>query len=84
MGFLDDARDKAEGLQEQAEDVAQTHGDKIKEGLDKAEDVIAERLPEDKRDQAGAIVDKAKEMVDRLDDGEDDPVGGAASPEQRR
>lgn len=82
MGFLDDAKDKAEALQEQAEDVAQSHGDKIKQGLEQAEGMIADKLPEDKRDQAGAIVDKAKEMVDRLDDQEDDPAGGAASPER--
>lgn len=84
MGFLDDAKDKAEALQKQAEDLAQSHGDKVKQGLDQAEGMIADKLPADKRDQAGSIIDKAKEMVDRLDDGEDDdPVGGAASSERR-
>jgi hypothetical protein len=44
----------------------------------------ADKLPADQRDQAGSIIDKAKEMVDRLDDDEDDdPVGGAASSERR-
>lgn len=83
MGFLDDARDKAEELHRQAEDVADAHGDKIKEGLDQAEELIADKLPADRRDQAGAVIDKAKEMVERLGDGDDDPVGGAASREQR-
>lgn len=81
MGFLDDAKDKAESLREQAAKVAKEHGDKIKQGLEKAEDAVEDRLSPEQRQQAGAVFDKASDMVEDLadDDPADRPEGQAGS-----
>lgn len=78
MGFLDDAKDKAQSLREKAERVAEEHSDTIKQGLEKAEDAIGDRLSPERREQAGELFDKAGEMVDRIAD--DEP---ADQPEER-
>lgn len=62
MGFLDDAKNKIEGLVE-------GHGDKVKEGLDKAGDIVDDKTGGKYGDQIDGAVDKAKGAVDGLDQG---------------
>jgi hypothetical protein len=62
MGFLDDAKNKIEGL-------VGGHGDKVKEGLDKAGDLADDKTGGKYGDQIDGTVDKAKDAVDGLDQG---------------
>lgn len=59
MGFLDDAKKKAQGL---------IHGneDKVKDGIDKAADVAETKLGDEHADKIDAAADKAKDVVDDL------------------
>lgn len=59
MGFLDKAKDQAEKL-------AEDHGDKIEEGIDKAADLADEKTGGKYSDQIETGAEKAKDVVEDL------------------
>lgn len=74
MGFLDDAKDKLEK-------VVDDHGDKIREGLDKAESVIDEKTKGKYSDKIQTGTGKAKDAMDRLAHQGDTGSAGSAGTE---
>ncbi|MFC2153178.1 Rv0909 family putative TA system antitoxin [Actinomycetota bacterium] len=60
MGFLDDAKD----LADKAEDAAADHKDTIKGGVDKAGDMVKDKIGQDEHVDKG--IDAAKGVVDKL------------------
>jgi hypothetical protein len=65
MGFLDKLKGKAR-------DVVDLHGDKVAEGIDKAESVIDEKTGGKLGDKGDAVAEKAKDALDNLDGKNDD------------
>jgi hypothetical protein len=59
MGLFDDIRDKAEDLAEQ-------HGDKIVEGIDKVADLADERTGGQHHDKIESGAEKARDYVEKL------------------
>lgn len=80
MGFLDKIKGRSgdlEKIKARATQLAQEHGDKIDQGIDKAAglaDKATKGKYSDKIDQAAV---KAKESAEKLGD---DPKGGPAAP----
>ncbi len=64
MGFLDDMKNKAE-------DLAEEHGDKIEEGIDKAADMIDDKTGGEHSDKIEAGSEKAKDFVEQLGQADD-------------
>ena len=62
MGALDDMKDKARDLAEQ-------HGDKIKEGLQKAGEFADEKTGGEHSDKIDKGIAKGEELIDKLGDG---------------
>lgn len=60
MGFMDDAKD----MLDKAEDTAADHKDKIKDGLDKAGEMVKDKVGQDEHVDKG--VQMASEQVDKL------------------
>ncbi len=65
MSFLDDAKNKLEGLVDQ-------HGDKVSDGIDKAADVIDQKTGGKLGDKVDLGAEKAKDALDSLDGKNDD------------
>ena len=65
MSFLDDAKDKLEGLVDQ-------HGDKVSDGIDKAAEVIDQKTDGKLGDKVDLGAEKAKDALDSLDGKNDD------------
>ena len=65
MGFLDKFKSKAE-------DLVDSHGDKVSEGIDKAADVIDDKTGGKLGDKLDLGADKAKDALDSLDGKNDD------------
>jgi hypothetical protein len=65
MGFLD----KIKGL-------VSKNADQVEEGLDKTGEIAKEKLPDEHDDKVDAAVDKAKDLVEGLDDDDEEPSGG--------
>jgi hypothetical protein len=63
MGALDDMKDKAKDLVGQ-------HGDKIKEGLEKAGEFADEKTGGKHSDKIDKGVEKGGELIDKLGDGD--------------
>lgn len=59
MGLLDDAKDKIGGLLKGKEDT-------VKDGIDKAADVIEDKVGEKHADKVEDVAEKAKDVVDKL------------------
>ncbi|MEU7583065.1 antitoxin [Streptomyces sp. NPDC041068] len=81
MGFLDQLKAKLAPAKDKVSDLAQQHGDKIDQGLDKAAKVVDEKTKGKYSDKIQAGTGKAKDAVDRLagqDEGKD--TGGGATP----
>ncbi|ATL30934.1 antitoxin [Streptomyces formicae] len=81
MGFLDQLKAKLAPAKDKVSDLAQQHGDKIDQGLDKAAKVVDEKTKGKYSDKIQSGTGKAKEAVDRLagtDEGKD--AGGGATP----
>ncbi|QEU91410.1 antitoxin [Streptomyces kanamyceticus] len=81
MGFLDQLKAKIAPVKDKVSDLAQQHGDKIDQGLDKAAKVADEKTKGKYSDKIQSGTGKAKEAVDRLagtDEGKD--AGGGATP----
>lgn len=53
-----------------AKEAAETHGDKIKGGLDKAGDFVDEKTGGKHSDKIDQGVEKAKDSIDKLGDGD--------------
>ena len=66
MGLLDRFKKTAEEVKDKAEDLAGEHGGKVKEGLDKAADVVDDKTGHKHTDKIEGAVDKAKDAVDKL------------------
>ncbi len=63
--MFDNLRD-LEKLKDKAEEIAEDHGDKIADGLEKAGDLLDEKTDGKHSEQIDTAVDKAQELVDRL------------------
>jgi hypothetical protein len=64
MGFLDKFKDKAE-------DLAEEHGDKITEGIDKVADIADDKTGGKYSDQIDTGAEKAKDFVADLAEDDD-------------
>ncbi|MEV5981691.1 antitoxin [Streptomyces sp. NPDC052114] len=81
MGFLDQLKAKLAPAKDKVSDLAQQHGDKIDQGLDKAAKVVDEKTKGKYSDKIQTGTGKAKDAVDRLagtDEGKD--TGGSTPP----
>ena len=81
MGFLEELKARLAPARSKVSHLAQEHGDKIDQGLEKAAKVVDEKTKGKYSDKIRTGTGKAKEAVDRLaapDDGKG--TGGAATP----
>ncbi|WP_405843620.1 antitoxin [Streptomyces sp. NBC_01518] len=53
-------------LKDKAEEIAEEHGDKIADGLEKAGDLVDEKTDGKHSEQIDTAVDKAQDLVERL------------------
>ncbi|MGW3210214.1 antitoxin [Streptomyces sp. NPDC001135] len=58
--------DALKNLKDKAEDIAEAHGDKIAEGLEKAGDLIDDKTGGKHSDTIDTAVDKAQDLVEKL------------------
>lgn len=81
MGFLDRLKDRLGPAKGKVADLAQQHGDKIDQGLDKAAKVVDRRTKGKYSDKIRTGTGKAKDAVDRLAGTEGGKgAGGSATP----
>ncbi|MGQ4411699.1 antitoxin [[Kitasatospora] papulosa] len=66
MGFLDNLKAKLAPAKEKVGDLAQQHGDKIDQGLDRAARTVDERTKGKYSDKIVSGTQKAKDAFDRL------------------
>jgi hypothetical protein len=66
MGLFDNVKAKLAPAKDKVSDLAQQHGGKIQEGLDKAAKVVDEKTKGKYSDKIHAGTDKAKDAMDRL------------------
>ncbi|MEV7426802.1 antitoxin [Streptomyces sp. NPDC091212] len=81
MGFLDSLKAKIGPARDKVTDLAQQHGDKIEQGLDKAARTVDEKTKGKYSDKIGTGTDKAKGALDKLarkDDGTPPPPAASA------
>ncbi|MER5890153.1 antitoxin [Streptomyces sp. NPDC001941] len=72
MGFLDQLKARLAPAKDKVSDLAQQHGDKIDQGLDKAAKMVDEKTKGKYSDKIESGTGKAKDALDRLshkDDG---------------
>jgi hypothetical protein len=77
MGLMDSFKAKLSPAKDKVSDLAQQHGDRIGQGLDKAAKTVDERTKGKYSDKIGSGTGKAKSALDRLAHKDD---GGAAPP----
>ncbi|MFF7356063.1 MULTISPECIES: antitoxin [Streptomyces] len=58
--------DALKNLKDEAEDIAEAHGDKIADGLEKAGDLIDDKTEGKHSDTIDTAVDKAQDLVRKL------------------
>ncbi|WP_320780929.1 antitoxin [Streptomyces sp. CRN 30] len=80
MGLLDNLKAKLGPAKGKVSGLAQQHGDKIQQGLDKAAKTVDEKTKGKYSDQIRSGTGKAKDAVDRLADKEDPGSGGGTPP----
>lgn len=80
MGFLDTLKAKLGPAKDKAADLAQQHGDKIGQGLDKAAKTVDEKTKGKYSDKIESGTGKAKEALDRLSSQKDDGQQGGETP----
>ncbi|MEV7279003.1 antitoxin [Streptomyces sp. NPDC093111] len=82
MGLLDSLKAKLAPAKDKVSDLAQQHGDKVEQGLEKAAKVVDEKTKGKYSDKIESGTGKAKEAIDRLahKDGTDGDKGGGATP----
>ncbi|MEV7675230.1 antitoxin [Streptomyces sp. NPDC088752] len=80
MGLLDSLKAKLGPAKEKVADLAQQHGEKIDQGLDKAAKVVDEKTKGKYSDKIHSGTGKAKEAIDRMGhkEGGAPGAGGAA------
>ncbi|MFK0227775.1 antitoxin [Streptomyces sp. NPDC090303] len=81
MGLLDSLKAKLAPAKDRVADLAQQHGEKIDQGLDKAAQVVDEKTKGKYSDKIQSGTGKAKDAIDRIghkDDGT--PESGGATP----
>lgn len=66
MGFLDEIKDKGEGLKDKAADLASGHGEQIGEGIDKAAEVADKVTGGKFTEQIDSAAEKAKGLTENL------------------
>ncbi|MGY0491293.1 antitoxin [Streptomyces sp. WG-D5] len=78
MGFLDSLKAKLGPAKGKVSDLAQQHGDKIDQGLDKAGRMVDEKTKGKYSDKIQQGTEKAKDAVDRMSgpDAKDAKDGG--------
>ncbi|MFB6632264.1 antitoxin [Streptomyces sp. NPDC056362] len=82
MGLLDSLKAKLAPAKDKVADLAQQHGEKIDQGLDKAAQVVDEKTKGKYSDKIQSGTGKAKDAIARIghkDDGTPDS-GGATPP----
>ncbi|MCX4547765.1 antitoxin [Streptomyces sp. NBC_01387] len=77
MGFLDNLKAKLAPAKDKVSDLAQQHGDKIGQGLDKAAQTVDSKTKGKYSDKIESGTGKAKEALDRLSHKDD---GGPTPP----
>ncbi|MEV7881783.1 antitoxin [Streptomyces microflavus] len=83
MGFLDNLKAKLGPAKEKVGDLAQQHGGKIEQGLDKAARTVDQKTKGKYSDKIDTGTRKAKEAVDKLgqkDGGAPGTPGGHGTP----
>ncbi|MCD9145594.1 antitoxin [Streptomyces albireticuli] len=80
MGLLDNLKAKLGPVKDKVGDLAQQHGDKIEQGLEKAAKVVDEKTKGKYSSQIQTGTGKAKDAIDRLaeKDGKDGGTGSTA------
>nr|WSY52143.1 antitoxin [Streptomyces sp. NBC_00886] len=58
--------DNLKDLKEKAEEIAEAHGDKITDGLEKAGDLVDDKTDGKHTDKIDTTVDKAQDLVEQL------------------
>ncbi|GGY93546.1 antitoxin [Streptomyces nitrosporeus] len=66
MGFLDSLKAKLDPARDKVGDLAQQHGSKIDQGLDKAARTVDQRTKGKYSDRIVSGTQKAKDAIDRL------------------
>lgn len=66
MGFLDEIKDKGEGLKDKAADLASGHGEQIGDGIDKAAEVADKVTGGKFTEQIDSAAEKAKGLTENL------------------
>ncbi|EDY42187.1 antitoxin [Streptomyces sp. SPB074] len=81
MGFIDNIRARLSPAKDKVADLAQQHGDRIGDGLDKAAKAVDERTKGKYSDRIQSGTDKAKDAVGRVGkkDGEESGGGGGGA-----
>jgi hypothetical protein len=59
-------KDIGKSLHDRADDLAEEHGDKIKEGIDKGADMAERKVPDQHDDKVEQAAAKAKDVVGDL------------------
>ncbi|MER7728260.1 antitoxin [Streptomyces sp. NPDC096323] len=83
MGFMDNLKAKLSPAKDKVSDLAQQHGDKIDQGLDKAARTVDAKTKGKYSDKIVTGTQKAKQAVDRLsqkDGGTPPPPPGSTPP----
>ncbi|MET7646880.1 antitoxin [Streptomyces sp. NPDC005426] len=83
MGFMDNLKAKLSPAKDKVSNLAQQHGDKIDQGLDKAARTVDAKTKGKYSDKIVTGTQKAKEAVDRLsqkDGGGTPPPPGSTPP----
>lgn len=78
MGLLDNLKAKLAPAKDKVSDLAQQHGDKVSQGLDKAAKVVDEKTKHKYSDKIQTGTGKAKGAMDRL--AHKDGDGGVMPP----
>ncbi|MFE1311155.1 antitoxin [Streptomyces sp. NPDC058755] len=80
MGLMDNVMAKLAPARDKVSDLAQKHGGKVHDSLDKAAKAVDERTKGKYSDKIHAGTDKAKGAMDRLAHKEGPKTGDAATP----
>ncbi|GHB01058.1 antitoxin [Streptomyces termitum] len=80
MGLMDSLKAKLGPAKDKVADLAQQHGDKIDQGLDKAAKVVDEKTKGKYSGQIQSGTGKAKEAIDRIGNKDGGTSGGPTPP----
>ncbi|MFE1348969.1 antitoxin [Streptomyces sp. NPDC058757] len=80
MGLLDSLKAKLGPAKDKVSDLAQQHGDKIDQGLDKAARMVDEKTKGKYSDKIQSGTGKAKEAIDRIGHKDDGTPGTGGTP----